>query len=42
MRKITKYFPGVKALSDVDFRLMKGEVQYTERQPSTSFLTYLY
>ena len=27
MRKITKYFPGVKALSDVDFRLMKGEVQ---------------
>jgi ABC-type molybdenum transport system ATPase subunit/photorepair protein PhrA len=26
MRKITKYFPGVKALSDVDFRLMKGEV----------------
>jgi ABC-type sugar transport system ATPase subunit len=27
MRKITKYFPGVKALSDVDFGLMKGEVQ---------------
>ena len=26
MRKITKYFPDVNALSDVDFRLMKGEV----------------
>ena len=29
MRKITKYFTGVKALSDVDFRLMKGEVHST-------------
>ena len=26
MKKINKYFPGVKALSDVDFRLFKGEV----------------
>jgi monosaccharide-transporting ATPase len=26
MKKITKVFPGVKALSDVDFRLFKGEV----------------
>jgi monosaccharide-transporting ATPase len=25
MKKITMYFPGVKALSDVEFRLMKGE-----------------
>ena len=32
MRKITKYFPGVKALSDVDFRLMKGEVHATMGQ----------
>jgi monosaccharide-transporting ATPase len=26
MKRITKVFPGVKALSDVDFRLFKGEV----------------
>jgi galactofuranose transport system ATP-binding protein len=26
MKKITKVFPGVKALSEVDFRLFKGEV----------------
>lgn len=26
MKKITKLFPGVKALSDVDFRLYKGEI----------------
>jgi len=26
MKRITKTFPGVKALSDVDFRLFKGEV----------------
>jgi monosaccharide-transporting ATPase len=26
MRKITKHFPGVKALADVDFRLFQGEV----------------
>ncbi len=26
MKKINKYFPGVKALSDVDFHLYKGEV----------------
>ncbi len=26
MRKINKHFPGVKALSDVDFRLFQGEV----------------
>ena len=26
MRKINKHFPGVKALSDVDFRLFRGEV----------------
>jgi galactofuranose transport system ATP-binding protein len=26
MKKINKYFPGVKALSDVDFRLFRGEV----------------
>jgi monosaccharide-transporting ATPase len=26
MKKITKHFPGVKALSNVDFRLFKGEV----------------
>lgn len=26
MKKINKFFPGVKALSDVDFRLFKGEV----------------
>ncbi len=26
MKKIYKYFPGVKALSDVDFRLFRGEV----------------
>jgi galactofuranose transport system ATP-binding protein len=26
MKKINKHFPGVKALSDVDFRLFKGEV----------------
>lgn len=26
MRKISKVFPGVKALSDVDFRLFRGEV----------------
>ena len=26
MKKITKVFPGVKALSDVDFRLFRGEV----------------
>ena len=26
MKRISKFFPGVKALSDVDFRLFKGEV----------------
>ena len=26
MRKINKHFPGVKALSEVNFRLFKGEV----------------
>lgn len=26
MKKINKYFPGVKALSDVSFRLFKGEI----------------
>ena len=26
MKRITKVFPGVKALSTVDFRLFKGEV----------------
>jgi ABC-type sugar transport system ATPase subunit len=37
---ITKYFPDVNALSDVDFRLMKGEVHAIMGQNGAGISTF--